>query len=160
VPFFDNLIWLSKKKLDYIDWKLILAIKNQGKHFTDEGKELISLISKRINRNRLSTNLSKPSVIDLKERVSNLLASPSNYEIHLNGKIWIKSLGVYLKGRGNVVINVLDDKDILIYSFDSIKQCAIFFGVSDRTINRRLDNGSFVKLNGQNLVFKREVTLP
>lgn len=146
--------------MDYIDWKLILAIKNQGKHFTDEGKELISLISKRINRNRLSTNLSKPSVIDLKERVSNLLASPSNYEIHLNGKIWIKSLGVYLKGRGNVVINVLDDKDILIYSFDSIKQCAIFFGVSDRTINRRLDNGSFVKLNGQNLVFKREVTLP
>lgn len=146
--------------MDYIDWKLILAIKNQGKHFTDEGKELISLISKRINRNRLSTNLSKPSVIDLKERVSNLLASPSNYEIHLNGKFWIKSLGVYLKGRGNVVINVLDDKDILIYSFDSIKQCAIFFGVSDRTINRRLDNGSFVKLNGQNLVFKREVTLP
>jgi hypothetical protein len=146
--------------LDYIDWKLILAIKNQGKHFTDEGKELISLISKRINRNRLSTNLSKPSVIDLKERVSNLLASPSNYEIHLNGKIWIKSLGVYLKGRGNLVINVLDDKDVLIYSFDSIKQCAIFFSVSDRTINRRLDNGSFVKLNGQNLVFKREVTLP
>jgi len=160
VPFFDNLNWLSKKELDYIDWKWILAIKNQGKHFTDEGKELISLISKRTNRNRLSTNLAKPSVIDLQVRVSNLLASPSNYDIHPDGKIWIKSSGVYLKGRGNVAIKVLDDKGILIYSFDSIKQCAIFFGVSDRTINRRLSEASFVQIKGQNLIFKRYVTLP
>jgi len=79
VPFFDNLSWPAsirskgKKKLDYLDWKLILAIKNQGKHFTDEGKELISLISKRMNNNRLSTNQAKPlalaktAEIDLQE---------------------------------------------------------------------------------------------
>jgi len=113
-----------------------------------------------MNRNRLSTNLAKPSEIDIQERVSNLLASPSNYEIHPNGKILIKSSSVYLKGKGNVAINVLDDKGILIHSFDSLKQCAIFFGISDRTINRRLDNGSFVEIEGQNLIFKREVTLP
>ena len=57
VPFFDNLNWLSKKKLDYLDWKLILTIKTQGKHFTEGGKGVILLISKRMNRNRLSTNL-------------------------------------------------------------------------------------------------------
>lgn len=146
--------------MDYNDWKLILTIKNQGKHFTVEGKDLMNLISKRMNRNRLSTNLVKPSEIDFEERVSNLLASPSNYEIHPDGKILIKSSGVYLKGWGNVAINVLDDKGTLIYSFDSIKQCAIFFGVSDRTINRRLGYGSFVKIEGQKLIFKREVTLP
>lgn len=147
VPFFDNLSWLSKKKLDYLDWKLVLAIKNQGKHFTDEGKELISLISKRMNNNRLSTNQAKPlalaktAEIDLQERVSNLLANCSNYEVHQGGKIWIKSSGVYLRSRGNVGIRVNDDKGILVYSFDSIKECAIFFGVSDRTINRRPTKG-------------------
>ena len=52
IPFFDNLIWLSKKKLDFEDWKLILKIKNDGKHFIEEGKELIKLISKRMNNNR------------------------------------------------------------------------------------------------------------
>ena len=36
VPFLDNLTWLSKKLLDYNDWKLILKIKNQGKHFTED----------------------------------------------------------------------------------------------------------------------------
>lgn len=165
VPFFDNLSWLSKKKQDYLDWKLILAIKNQGKHFTDEGKELISLISKRMNNNRLSTNQAKPlalaktAEIDIQERVSNLLATGSNYEVHQGGKIWIKSSGVYLRSRGNVAIRVKNDKGILVYYFYSIKQCAIFFGVSDRTINRRLEMGSF-KIKGQNLIFQREVSLP
>ena len=160
VPFFDNLNWLSKKELDYIDWKLILSIKNQGKHFTKEGQELITLISKRMNLNRLSTNPDTLSVINLQERILKLLSSPSNYEIHPDGKIWIKSSGVYLKGRGNINIEVFDDKGLLVNSFDSIKECALFFGVSDRTIIRRLDKGAFCIFEGQNLIVKRVVSLP
>lgn len=38
VPFLDSLTWLSKKELDYQDWKIILRLKNQGKHFMSEGK--------------------------------------------------------------------------------------------------------------------------
>lgn len=94
--------------------------------------------------------------------MSNLLATvcgAKNYEVHQGGKIWIKSSGVYLRSRGNVGIRVKDDKGILVYSFDSINQCAIFFGVSDRTINRRLEKG-YLKIKGQNLIFKREVSLP
>ena len=63
VPFFDNLIWLSKKELDYQDWKLILNIKLQGKHFTDEGKEIIYLLFSGMNEKRLSTNLIKNSSV-------------------------------------------------------------------------------------------------
>lgn len=61
VPFFDSLIWLSKKEKDYKDWRLILNIIREGKHFIDEGKELISLIAKGMNNNRLSTNLASLS---------------------------------------------------------------------------------------------------
>ena len=177
IPFFDNLIWLSKKKKDYQDWRLILFILKQGKHFTDEGKKVISLIAKRMNNYRLSTvpkrddplgvslaSLSKEegcsSEISIQERALNLLKSPSNYEVQPDGKILIKSLGTYLKGRGNVKVRVLDENGELVYDFSSIKECALFFNVHSRTINRKLENGSFIEFNGKNLVFKREVSLP
>lgn len=114
-----------------------------------------------MNRNRLSTTLARPVQVNLENDILKLLASPSNYEIHPNGKIWVKSRGIYLKGRGNTGVKVLDDKGIVIYNFDSIKDCALFFGVSDRTINRRLDSASVVEFKGgQLLVFKREVPQP
>ena len=160
VPFFDSLNWLSKKKLDYKDWKFILTLKNQGKHFTEEGKELIHTISKGMNRNRLSTETPQARDKDTQERIERLLAAPSNYEIQPDGKIWIKSSGVYLKGRGNIGIEVFDDKGLLINSFDSIIECALFFGVSARTINRRLDKNAYFIFNGQTLMVKRVISLP
>ena len=62
-PFFDDLIWFSKKQQDYKDWKLALNIINQGKHFLDEGKQLISLFAQRMNKNRLSTSRSSADLI-------------------------------------------------------------------------------------------------
>ena len=164
IPFFDNLIWLSKKKKDYQDWKLILNIIKQGKHFTAEGKELISLITKGMNNSRLTTNSASTgeessSAVDIKERALKLLSTPSNYEVQPDGKILIKSLGTYWKGRGNVGVKVLDEKGELIFHFDSIKDCALFFNVHSRTINRRLDGG-YVVFEGKNLKFKRVVSLP
>lgn len=144
VPFFDGLIWLSKKEKDYNDWRLILNIIREGKHFIDEGKELISLIAKGMNSNRLSTNLaslSKEEVYSgnsIRERLLKLLESPSNYEMQSNGKILIKSSGTYLKGRGNIGVIVLDEKGELVYNFSSIKEAALFFNVHSRTITRRL----------------------
>lgn len=163
VPFLDNLTWLSKKELDYKDWKIILNIKNQGKHFTEE---IISLIVNKMNRRRLTTNLKNPLSYaeneenNLQERIFNLLSSPSNYEIHLNGKIWIKSSGIYLKGRGNLEVEVFNEKEELVYNFSSIKECAQFFNVSDRTINRKLDNGTLIEFNGNKLILKCKVSLP
>jgi len=122
-----------------------------------------------MNNNRLTTNLAltpkaelldSSSLITLKERTLKLLSSPSNYELQSDGKILIKSSGTYFKGRGNVGVRVLNENSELIYSFSSIKECALFFNVHSRTINRRLDNGSFVEFNGKNFVFKREVLLP
>ena len=164
IPFFDNLIWLSKKEKDYQDWKLILNIIKQGKHFTAEGKELIFLITKGMNNSRLTTNSASigeesSSALDIKERALKLLSTPSNYEVQPDGKILIKSLGTYWKGRGNVGVKVLDEKGELIFHFDSIKDCALFFNVHSRTINRRLDSGSYVVFEGKNLKFKRLVSL-
>lgn len=162
IPFFGNLIWLSKKEKDYKDWVIILNIIEQGKHFTEEGKNLIFLIGKRMNNYRLSTNLSNKTNecttdLSIEERVLKLLDSPSNYEVQPDGKILIKSLGTNYRGRGNVGVKVLDDAGKLVYHFDSIKECALFFNVHSRTIIRRLDSGSFINFEGKLLVFKRYI---
>nr|ATI20573.1 LAGLIDADG endonuclease [Ophiognomonia clavigignenti-juglandacearum] len=165
VPYFDSLTWLSKKELDYRDWKLILRLKNQGKHFMDEGKEVISLIANGMNNNRLSSNLPKKrtnlslSSEDIQKKAIELLSLPSNYELQLDGKILIKSSGSYLKGRGNLGVKVVDEEGKLIFNFNSIKDCALFFNVHSRTIIRKLDQGNTLEFKGQNLVFKREVSL-
>lgn len=112
-----------------------------------------------MNRNRLSTVTSKPIAKNVQKRILKLLAAPSNYEVQPDGKILIKSSGVYLKGRGNIGIDVFDDKGLLINKFDSIKECALFFGVSSRTIIRRLDKSAYFLFNGQNLIVKRVISL-
>lgn len=163
IPFFDSLTWLSKKFKDYTDWKLILDLINQGWHFTVEGEKLIHLITQGMNNYRLSTSFTTvedASRADVKERALKLLSCPSNFEVQANGKILIKSLGTYLKGRGNVGVNVLNTNGEVVFKFNSIKDCALFFNVHSRTINRRLENGSLVEYNNQNLVFQREIHLP
>jgi len=95
---------------------------------------------------------------NVRERVLKLLSGPSNYEVQPDGRVLIKSTGTYFKGRGNVGVKVLDDNGVLVYKFNSIKDCALFFNVHSRTINRRLNNGNFVEFNGKNLIFKREIT--
>ena len=160
-PFLDELTWLSKKAKDYEDWKLVLHILNQGKHFTDEGKELIELIYGNMNSRR--THLSEITELDverenLKIRTLNLLSTPSNYEVQPDGRILVKSTGTYLKGRGNVGVDVFDaDNGKQVYSFDSIKDCATFFNVHSRSINRRISNQNTVEFNDKKLVFKRKI---
>jgi hypothetical protein len=118
-----------------------------------------------MNQNRLSTNIKesekvfyKPSRLEpLENRLNYLLNSPSNLEYHSNGKIFIKSLGKYLKGRGNVVLDLFNNKGIIIKSFDSIIECASFFNVNSRTIIRRLDSGKIFEFENEIYTLKRKV---
>jgi hypothetical protein len=183
IPFFDSLIWKSKKRLDYLDWKAIFNLKREGKYYLPECKDLILAICNRMNLKRLSTNetnLKDNSSItnDLDLKLKSLLEAPSNLELHSNGKIFIKSLGKYIKGRGNVTVEVYlhgqgaqttlwsaaqasnmnegDGKALLINSFESIQDCATFFKVDPRTIIRRLDSGEFHKYENKSYILKRK----
>lgn len=169
-PLFDSLIWLSKKKYDYNDFKTIFLLKKEGKHHLLEGKNLILLLCNRMNNNRLTTktydekiNILSTCGLDivkttLDNQISELMSLPSNYEKMLDGKILIKSSGLYLKGRGNVSVNVINDKSEVIYHFNSIKECALFFNVHSRSVIRWLDHGESKPqlIKGMFLIFKRE----
>jgi hypothetical protein len=60
----------------------------------------------------------------------------------------------------NSGVDVLDENCNLIYKFDSIKECAQFFSVSDRTIVRRIAKRSLVGVASRLLIFKNSEVLP
>jgi len=55
IPFLDSLTFISKKGLDYQDWRTVAFLRKYGKHLTAEGKVLITNICNRMNSNRLTT---------------------------------------------------------------------------------------------------------
>lgn len=85
-----------------------------------------------------------------------LLSKPSNYEVQSDGKILIKSSGVFLKGRGNIGVLVFNEQGETVYIFNSIKECALFFNVSLMVVNWRLNKGTFLEYKGEKLFLKRE----
>jgi hypothetical protein len=43
---------LTRKQLDYLDWKKIVELKNTGQHKTEEGLTLIKEIISKVNSGR------------------------------------------------------------------------------------------------------------
>ena len=167
VPFFNKLNFLTKKELDYKDWKNILELKTHGWHLSEEGANLIVAISSHMNNNRLSSNVSSstklisPADCELRtvelntekklnyklllEKVKNILNKPSNFEVYPDGKIFIKSEQKFWKGRGNVEIEVYDKEGLFLYCFDNLEMTANFFNVNKHIIKYRLNTGkSFI----------------
>lgn len=53
IKFVDNYPMLTRKQLDYLDWKKIVELKKSGAHKTVEGLELIKKILSNMNSTRL-----------------------------------------------------------------------------------------------------------
>ena len=84
---------------------MVLRLRINGQHLTEEGQQLIPLIAQSMNDGRLFTNKAKSTLPCAGEigynkinlRIQNLLYSPSNYEVQANGRILIVSAGTYLR---------------------------------------------------------------
>ena len=59
IPFFDSKIWLSKKELDYRDWKVVLNLRNLGLHYTKDGSKVLGQIYNQINNDSIFINFMK-----------------------------------------------------------------------------------------------------
>ena len=153
IPFFDSLVFHSKKGLDYNDWKTVLTLKEEGKHFTELGEKVIEGFIGRMNNNRLSTNKAEGLASYLEGEFLNdlnhLLSLPSNLEVHSNGKIFIISQGKYYNTGNNLAVQLVDSNDLVIREFDSVTDCSKFLELSKNTISRRLASRKPIEWNGQ-----------
>jgi hypothetical protein len=128
-----------------------------------------------MNNNRLATNNNSYKITallwslqmslgrggdikDLYFKVNYFLTN-SNLEIHDNGQIFIKTSQVYLKGRGNIQIEVFTEEGALFQSIESIKMAALFFNTSERSIFSKLDSGDKIFFNEQYYTPKRVTPL-
>ena len=65
-----------------------------------------------------------------------------------------EAAGILGKNKKNIGVRVLDENGGLIYSFPSVTECALFFNVDRRTINRRIFKSSFMEFKGKKLKFE------
>ena len=167
VPFFDKLNFISKKELDYKDWKNILKLKSSGWHLSKEGANLIMALASYMNNNRLSSNIkilnsNSENFLNynlLNEKIKIILNKPSNFEIWPDGKIFIKSEQKFWKGRGNVKIEVYDKKGLLLYSFENLEMAAKYFNVDKHIIKYRLNSEKPFLIEEKEIYFKRFLEL-
>lgn len=164
IPFFDSMVWLTKKELDYQDWKVVLKLRQLGLHYTSAGLKVIEQIFSQINNNRLSTaplNLinegKKSSVVDkilIQKDIDRLLTGPSNLEIREGDRVWIKSLNKFYSG-GKIRLELIDEKGLMLYSFDSVSSCSDFLGVSRKTVMKKLVENKAVLLDNKVMYIKK-----
>lgn len=62
IPMLDGLTWLSKKELDYIDWKLGIDVISKGLHLIEPGKIYLKFLMSNMNSGRLTSNQNKKSI--------------------------------------------------------------------------------------------------
>jgi len=164
IPWLDSLTFLSKKELDYEDWKLVSKFKKLGLHYTEEGIEVLNIILGRMNSKRLTTfkgnaNKSKEGdILTLRSRIEKLLSGPSNLEVKGDGRIFIKSLNKYYSPRRKISVGVKDGNGLVLGTFDSIASCAAFLGCSRMLVMARLKDQKPAVINNQIFhVIKHEV---
>jgi hypothetical protein len=156
IPLFDDLIFRSKKYLDYYDSKAILSIFNKGLHYLPEGQELITCIVGQMNNNRLST--SKVFLVNREKLIKDLvilLSQPSNYEL-IDGRVFIKSLNKYRNTNKAVAIELIEfSSGNVVKTFSQLTECAKYLGVSISTVYNRVQKSNPFQFNN-NLVYLRK----
>ena len=134
-----------RKSYTYLPAVLLFAIDLKAKSADCELQTVEINTEKNLNYNLLL------------EKTKDLLSRPSNFEVHPDGKIFIKSEKVYMKSRGNVEIKVFDKEGLLLNSFENLEKTSKFFNLSKHIVRYRLESGKPLILNNKEYLFKRSI---
>jgi hypothetical protein len=162
VPFLDKLIWCSKKKLDFDDFKLISNLRDLGVQYLENGVEVLNAILAQMNSHRLSSSKSSKGIYQdrvlLMTEVDKLLKMPSNLEILEDGRVFIKSLNkIYNPGRASSQIALYGENGALLRTFPSILACAKYLGISNDSLSRTYLKKGKAFLKDSSLVYIKRV---
>lgn len=153
IPFFNSMAWHSKKAKDYLDWIIILKLKQLGLQYTQKGLKVINLILNQMNNKRLSNSkFIKADREYLNGLIDELLKEPSNLVKIEKGKIYIKSLNRYLntQARDKISVEIKDKNGLVANMFNSISSCAKFYGLSRSSLHRKLHKSNNVEILFEN----------
>lgn len=143
IPYFNNVEFRTKKYLDYLDLKTIAYLLLDGKHLTENGKNLIIKLGDTMNNSRLSTN---PNSIILDEKtkleLKNLINSKALIHIDEEGRAKIIAEKKYIRSTYIIKIEYLNGT---INYFTNGVSCAKSLHISNNIVTTRLNDGKPVK---------------
>nr|YP_009262039.1 LAGLIDADG endonuclease [Chrysoporthe austroafricana]AMX22114.1 LAGLIDADG endonuclease [Chrysoporthe austroafricana] len=139
VPYFNTMVFNSKKGKDFLDWKLICEAVYKGSHKKESIRALILRLSYTMNSYRLSTNLAKGSIESLTEIERNTVREALPTIEHLeDGRLRDVETGQVTINRSLCVYEVIrPDGEILI--LDSFNDVLNILGVGFRTLKRHVN---------------------
>lgn len=145
IPFFENLKFNSKKKLDFEEFKYITTLIYQGKHNIPEVRDFILQLSYSMNNFRLSTSKVReaPSHNDKEDLV---LSNQKERYLNLpplyisNNKKQIISIQTGNIIRDTYVIEVENTQNTKTI-YPTISHCAKAIGVSNSIVSNRIETG-------------------
>jgi intein-encoded DNA endonuclease-like protein len=158
IPFFNAQQWYGKKHLDFVDFQVILSLKEKGHHYSKQGKDLIDLILSQMNNNRLST--SNKTIVDrdnLSLQIQTLLNKPSNLELR-KGRVWIISEARFQsEGGKSKALELRDDLGNLVNTFKSISECGKYLSISPTSVSRLIKRAELFTHNNKNVIISYSV---
>lgn len=143
IPYFDTLLFRTKKYKDYKDFRLIAFLILEGKHLTEKGKNIIKNLGDIMNNNRLSSN-ENPIILDenTKSELDLLIKSEPLINIDSEGRAMIIYNKKYI--RSTYIIKAIFFNGSVKYFVNGIS-CAKALNVSNNIISQRLNDGKPVK---------------
>lgn len=150
IPLLDSLPFQTKKRLDFLDFKIITSLIYQGKHLLPEVQSFILQLSHSMNNNRLSTNLN----------ISNILEGDS-LELQNLKETYLNLTPIYGENKEGVIVNLqtgeiirdtfvvqVEKLDNTVSIFPNIVNVANAFNVSRPSIYESLANGKSLREKG------------
>jgi hypothetical protein len=139
VPFFGDMEFLTKKGIDFKDFKIICKAIYDGAHRKQDIRALILKLSNTINNFRLSTY--KGIVVALtREEIEKLLNAGSTVERLLDGRVIDRDTKKVLPKQVSCVYEICEQDGGFLLA-NSLSEAATIVGLYPDTLSKYLDSG-------------------
>ena len=137
IPLLDSMTFLTKKGLDFNDYKLICSLIYKGSHRIDDIKDLIIKLSYTMNNYRLTTCDTEVELLSKKE-MNKLVTAKATIENLPDGRVLDLLSNTVISNSLSCVYEVITPAgDELI--FDTMKEVLGIVDVGFRTLKKHLD---------------------
>lgn len=138
IPFFSEMEFLSKKGLDFADFKFICIAIYNGIHRIDGMKEIILKLSYNMNNYRLSTNI-KPVEILSKEELDKLININSTVKYLFDGRQVDILTNKVLHQQVNCVYEIYKPNNEIVLA-NTLQEAGLIVDVYPETLSKHLDS--------------------
>jgi len=153
IPFFADMVFLTKKGIDFKDFKIICKAIHDGAHRKEDIRALILKLSNTMNNVRLST-YKGIAVALTREEIEKLLNAGSTVERLLDGRVIDRDTKKVLPKQVSCVYEICE-KDGGILLANSLTEAAAIVGLYPDTLSKYLDSehlkGEFIEIKNHKI---------